>query len=103
MNRGQNHSPPTELCPAPVCRVPLTSRFCWKNRKCKIGKNQSRCCSRSKVSPVSAEVEAMSEIREIIRRLRETDQPPELAENRTDMTQRDAPSKKHEQINAPAQ
>ena len=42
----------------------------------------------------------MSEIREIVRRLRETDQPAELAENRTEMVQRDTAPRQHEQIDA---
>jgi NifU-like protein involved in Fe-S cluster formation len=45
----------------------------------------------------------MSEIREIVRRLRETDQAAELTENLTEMIQRDTASGQHEQIDAAAQ
>src|SRR5262249_20378052 len=45
----------------------------------------------------------MSEIREIVRRLRETDQSAKLAENLTEMIQRDAALRRHEQIEPAAQ
>ena len=45
----------------------------------------------------------MSEIREIVRRLQATDQAAELAENPTEMIQRDTAPRQHEQIDAAAQ
>jgi hypothetical protein len=56
----------------------------------------------SKVSPVVREVEAMSEIREIVRRLKESDQDAEFTENLTEMIRRDIASRQHEEINATA-
>ena len=45
----------------------------------------------------------MSEIREIVRRLQATDQAAELAENPTEMIQRDTAPRQHEQIDAATQ
>jgi len=44
----------------------------------------------------------MSEIREIVRRLQETDHAAELAQNLTEMIQRDTAPGRHEQIDAAA-
>ena len=50
----------------------------------------------------SREVEAMSEIREIVRRLQEADQDAKLTENLTEMIRRDAAPRQHEETDAAA-